>query len=159
TPIPDASFAVDWFVGIMTPGPGGWVVAKSFGERYANVASLELWPLPGNPAVAFYAGVGAHAARLVAVRWDGSGWASLFDGGSTSPGIDAEDLDGAGVPEIVSYWSPYCESYAASPHLVSVDRWDGTAFVDATGRYPQLVAKAAAGVREAFARAAQWSAT
>lgn len=157
TPAADSEFIQDAHLAIVVPGAGGWVVARTVSIELVHVAELRLVALGELPAVVLRAGVGAHASQLAVVRWTGSEFATVFAGGSNSPGIDLEDVDEDGVPEVVNYWSPYCEAYAVSPHLVTVYRWDGAAFVEETGRYPDLLAAVEASVRAALEEAVTWS--
>lgn len=138
--------------------------------RYSALKSVKLEGVVGasigtvqvgvRPAVVVSAGQGAHGIRTVVVRWDSdkSEFAAVFDGESNAPTIDVSDVDSDGMPEVVVWFSPYCESYAASPRLVTVYRWSGTSYVEATGSYPTLVRKVADDVRAVLPAAGEWSA-
>jgi hypothetical protein len=92
----------------------------------------------GAPDITFNGIVGAHAAVLWVLHWDGSTLAPLFDEASNSPSVGLEDLDDDGIPEVVLGQSGYCGSYAASPHLTFAFRWEDGAYHPASWRYPSL---------------------
>jgi hypothetical protein len=92
----------------------------------------------GAPEITFNGIVGAHAAVLWVLHWDGSTLAPLFDKVSNSPAVGLEDLDHDGVPEVVLGQSGYCGSYAASPRLTFAFRWEGDGYRSASWRYPSL---------------------
>jgi hypothetical protein len=119
--VPLASFVPDGLVG----GPAG-----SIGVEDVNG--------DGTPEVTFNGFIGAHAALLWVLRWDGATLAPLFAETSNSPTIGLEDLDGDGVPEIVLGQSGYCGSYAASPHLSFAFRWEDGAYRSASWRFGGL---------------------
>jgi hypothetical protein len=104
----------------------------------AGSISVEDINSDGTPEVTFSSIVGAHAALLWVLRWDGSTLAPLFAETSNSPTIGLEDLDGDGVPEIVLGQSGYCGGYAASPHLAFAFRWESGAYRSASRRFPTL---------------------
>lgn len=65
-------------------------------------------------------------------------------------GMEVEDLDGDGRGELVvyedyAYFGDLC--YACSPVAISVYRWDGARFYDATLRFPERTRKKAAAYR------------
>ena len=92
----------------------------------------------GTPEVTFSGIVGAHAATLWVLRWDGSTLVPLFAETSNSPVIGLEDLDGDGLAEIVLSQSGYCGGYASSPRLGFAFRWENGAYRSATWRFPAL---------------------
>lgn len=92
----------------------------------------------GAAELVFNGPVGAHAAVLWVLRWDGARLAPLFAETSNSPTIGLRDLDDDGIPEVVLGQSGYCGSYAASPRLTFAFRWDGDAYRPASWRYPLL---------------------
>jgi hypothetical protein len=77
-----------------------------------------------------------------------------------------EDLDRDRVDEVVIRWLSYCGQWTApegdkpgwalGPRLPTVYRWDGTAYVNATSRFPELLAETEANVRATLARADNW---
>src|SRR5581483_3442738 len=73
------------------------------------------------------------------VRWDGTQFATVFASTTDTPGYDFKDVDGDGLPEVVEPISPYCQSYASSPQIVVVYKWDGTRFSEWSGPYPAAV--------------------
>lgn len=143
-------------VAVAAPGAGDWSVADLLDPGFTLGATLQLADVAGTNAVVFTAGVGAHAQRMSILRWDGSDFATVFDRESNNPSLQLQDVDGDGVPEVVNRWSAYCQAYFTSPTLISIYRWDGSAYADATGDYPGLVAETRAGVRRAFDRAGDW---
>jgi hypothetical protein len=92
----------------------------------------------GTPEITFSGLVGAHAAVLWVLSWDGSTLAPLFAEVSNSPTVGLEDLDRDGIPEIVLGQSGYCGGYASSPHLTFAFRWEGGAYRSASWRFPSL---------------------
>jgi hypothetical protein len=92
----------------------------------------------GAPEVTYTGVVGAHAAALWVLGWNGSTLAPLFAEVSNSPSIGLDDLDGDSIPEIVIGQSGYCGSYASSPHLTFALRWENGAYQPASWRFPGL---------------------
>jgi len=152
----DHTFA-DAHMAIVVPGTDGWQIARTVTIAFALNSLIRLDTVGGVPAVVFTGVVGAHAVDLLIVRWDGESFATVFEGIGNAAVIDVQDSDGDGTPEVVNRWSPYCEAFAVSPLLVSVYRWDGAAYVEATGGYPDLLTEAEAGVHEALARSSTWT--
>jgi hypothetical protein len=132
-------------------------VAAQERAEFAVASGLELVPLGERPGLAFSTGVGPHSVQLVVLRWDGTAYRTVFEGTSNSPAISPGDVDGDGIAEIVVGWSPYCGGYAASPKLVTVYRWDGTTFREATDAYPGLVLSVEQNVRDALAGGVGWT--
>ncbi|MCC6178038.1 MAG: hypothetical protein IT305_22275 [Chloroflexi bacterium] len=94
----------------------------------------------GRLAVVFDGGVGAHSGLLWIVAWDGSALVPLFQTESNTPGIELEDLDRNGKLEILIPQSGYCGSYASSPTLIFVERWQDGAYRPASADYPSVYA-------------------
>jgi hypothetical protein len=118
----------------------GWTAAARVAHDWANASSVDVLTVDRRPSIFFSAGVGAHGSQLIVLRWDGSAYRTIFEGGSNSPGLTPVDLDGDGTPEIFDAWSPYCGSYAASPRLVTIFRWNGSRYEEATAAFPSSVA-------------------
>jgi hypothetical protein len=140
----DAPAIQDAALAIAVSAGGGWKLAARFTIEDALVPLLNVESVGERPAVFFSAGVGAHSARLIVVRWDGRAFAPIFDGGSDTPILTVADLDGDTAPEIEQRATADCGVYAVGPRLLTVYRWDGTVYSDATARFPDLLRDAAA---------------
>ncbi|HEY7294273.1 MAG TPA: hypothetical protein VH916_04485 [Dehalococcoidia bacterium] len=148
TDIPGATALSNWSVAIAVPDAGGFTLGTTFTISDANAAGMTVANVAGTPAVALTAGVGAHAAQMTVVRWDGTEFVAVFDDSTDTPGLDFADIDGDGQPEVVEAVSPYCRDYAESPQIVVVYKWDGAQFSEWAGPYPQELI----GDRLAYAR-------
>lgn len=157
--IPGATALSNWSVAIAVPSADGFSLGTTATIKDANVAGMTVADVAGTPAVALIAGVGAHAAQITVVRWDGTQFATVFAGTTDTPGYDFKDIDGDGQPEIVEAASPYCRDYADSPQIVVVYKWDGAQFSEWTGPYPQeLTGDLLAYARKLTTRMSDWDA-
>jgi hypothetical protein len=143
-------------VAVAVPGAGGLSIAELLEPGFTLGGGLEVVAVGSTNAVVFTAGVGAHSQRMSIMRWDGARFSTVFDKESNNPSFQFLDVDGDGVPEVVNRWSAYCEAYVTSPTVLSVYRWDGEAYGDATGDFPALIDEARSGVMRAFERAGDW---
>lgn len=149
-PVPQTHLA------IAAPGADSWFLAAQLDPGFTLGGTLQIADVAGTDAVVFIAGVGAHSQRMSVLRWDGAEFATVFDQESNNPSLQLHDIDGDGVPEVVNRWSAYCQAYFTSPTLLSVYRWDGVGYSEATGDFPALVDEARAGVLRAFDRSGDW---
>lgn len=139
---------------VLLPGSnGGWTTAKMVVMEFAVATDVYLAAVGNTNVVVFTGGVGAHAERMIVLRWNGSSLRTIFDQTDNTPGLQLIDLDGDGVPEIVKEFSSYCEAYVTAPRLVEVWGWNGSIYVEDTNRYPAAIATARTDVQNAFARA------
>ncbi|HZQ37193.1 MAG TPA: hypothetical protein VFD32_14780 [Dehalococcoidia bacterium] len=157
TDIPGATALSNWSVLIALPSGSGFSLGATATVKDANVAGMTVADVAGTPAVALTAGVGAHAAQMTVVRWDGAAFATVFDGTTDTPGYDFKDIDGDGQPEVVEAVSPYCRDYAESPQIVVVYKWDGARFSEWAGPYPQdLIAERLAYAQKVTTQMSDW---
>jgi hypothetical protein len=134
----------------------GWNLATQMSLEWVIASYVGPLPVEDRPALFFSAGVGAHGSRLTVLRWDGSGYATVFARESNTPGLVPRDLNQDGTPEIIDSWSPYCGGYAASPKLVTVYRWSGGVYAEATAAFPDFVRGIEPAFRAALAESGDW---
>lgn len=143
---------------VASPSATGWTVSDTVSMDFGIAPALRVFNLGGIPTIAFSAEAGAHSGRLVLIRWNGSALTTIFDGISDGGPPSLKDVDGDGVPEVVSIDSPYCRSHADSPVFPVLYQWNGTAYVDYPGQYPNSVLSPALDqLTSAFARSGTWS--
>ena len=154
---PSAAFA-NWSVAVAVPSGSAFALGTTVSINDANIGVLTVADVAGTPAVALEAGVGAHASQITVVRWDGAEFATVFAGNTDTPGYDFADVDGDGQPEVVEPVSPYCQSYASSPQIVVVYKWDGAQFGEWSGPYPMsLIARRLANARQLTQQMGSWA--
>jgi hypothetical protein len=147
--VPHDEYSNEAHLLLARPGTDGWsMLGDSFiAQTYGS--SMQVVSVGGLPSIALSAGVGAHSTELFIVRWQGTGFTTVFDR-TSSAAIETKDLDGDGSVEIVDRPSFYCGYYAISPVDLEIDRWDGSNFVDATAAFPSMLADTDAQVRTAW---------
>ncbi|MBV8084630.1 MAG: hypothetical protein JO247_07420 [Chloroflexi bacterium] len=132
---------------VVASGPAGSRLMKAVTQPFAQVPTLDVQQVGGQPAAGMAYHTGANSAGLLVVRAE----AVVYDG--VADNIQLQDVDGDGSAEVVKDWSPFCQSHAASPRLTTVYAWQDGAFVPATGKFPTVLAKNTADFRAADARA------
>jgi len=138
---------------ILLPSASGWTVSATVTMDFGVGANVYLAGIGDTNAAVFTAGVGAHAERMIILRWNGKDFHTIFDQTDNTPGLQLVDVDGDGVPEVVKEFSSYCEAYVTAPRLVEVWGWNGFQYVEDTNRYPGAIATAWTDVTNAFTRA------
>lgn len=92
---------------------------------------------------------GAHSSRLLVYRWDGASFMAVFDRASALPdGVGLSDLPAETSPMIVRAQPALCfHNWADGARVVTVFRWDGGSYLDATAAFPSVVDEMADGLQ------------
>ncbi len=136
TPRAGSAFAANAHVTVLIATTEGWRVSLTITEEFAPGGAIARARIGDRHMlqVTFY--VGAHSGSLSLYLWDdvAGGFAEVLHEGSNSAAFDV------GEHGVITWFSPYCGSYAQSPLLFRAHWWDGTAFVRDDGRVPDLIA-------------------
>lgn len=158
-PYPPGGPGVGGHLVVVSPTADGWAITRDFPVGFVGVPgflgsdTINRREIAGTPAVILQGPLTSRGTSgLVVVRWDGADFQDVFHDINDGQGLDLADRSGDGVPEVVDRQLSGCGlTYDTGPYLLTVFRWDGAAFSDATGQYPALLSQAEADAQTTLA--------